>query len=137
MKPYLSALIIMFAIVMGARVAGDAQASGDPVLGEPRYVFLEPLVVSVMRDMRVRGLLSLDVGLELSDPDSRPDVEKLMPRLRDRYIQVLTYLASNRIDVTRPVDIDALNSVLQTATDRTLGAETARVLVSGATVRRL
>ena len=137
MKVYLSAFVMMFAIIMGASAATDARAAGSPALGESPHVFLKPLVVSVMRDMRVRGLLSLDVGLELTDPDSRSDVEKLMPRLRDQYIQVLTYLASNRIDVARPVDIDALNNALQAATDKTLGADTARVLVSGATVRRL
>jgi len=136
MKVYLSAFIVLFGVVLGASSAGEARASGA-ALGEPRHVFLKPLVVSVMRDMRVRGLLSLDVGLELTDPDSRSDVEKLMPRLRDRYIQALTYLASNRIDVSRPVDIDALNNVLQAATNKTLGADTARVLISGATVRRL
>jgi len=136
MNVYLSAIVVLFGFVLGASAAGEARASGA-TLGAPRHVFLEPLVVSVMRDMRVRGLLSLDVGLELTDPDSRSDVEKLMPRLRDRYIQALTYLASNRIDVSRPVDIDALNTVLQAATNRTLGADTARVLISGATVRRL
>jgi flagellar basal body-associated protein FliL len=136
MKVYLSAFVVLFGVILGASSAGDARASGA-ALGEPRHVFLKPVVVSVMRDMRVRGLLSVDVGLELVDPDSRSDVEKLMPRLRDRYIQALTYLASNRIDVSRPLDIDALNTVLQTATNKTLGTDTARVLISGATVRRL
>lgn len=131
----------------GARIAGvvltamfmalPARAADGLALGEPRYVVLEPVVVSIMRDARVRGLLSVDVGLEVRDADTREDIEKALPRLRDRYIQALTYLASNRIDVTRPVDVGALGDMLQSVTDSVLGASAARVLVSGATVRRL
>lgn len=118
-------------------VSQPAAASDDIRLGEPRHIFLEPMVVSVLRDMRVRGLLSVDVGLELSDPDDRDEIEEVLPRLRDRYLTVLSNLASNRIDIRRPVDIDAINGLLQAATDKTLGRGKARVLVGGATVRRL
>ncbi|RMF07860.1 MAG: hypothetical protein D6763_11350 [Alphaproteobacteria bacterium] len=116
---------------------GSGQAEDNIRLGEPRHIFLEPMVVSVFRDMRVRGLLSVDVGLELSEPDDRGDIERILPRLRDRYLRVLSQLASNRIDVRRPVDIDAINRALQAVTDRALGQDKARVLVGGATVRQL
>lgn len=127
------AVVLLAALIL----TGPARAADNMSLGEPRYVFLEPVVVSVMRDARVRGLLTVDVGLEVRDADTREEIERAMPRLRDRYIQALTYLASNRIDVSRPVDVGALGDMLQSVTDSVLGAKAARVLVSGATVRRL
>ncbi len=117
--------------------AQPVAAKDDIKLGESRHIFLDTIVVSVLSDMRVRGLLSVDVGLELSNPDDRENILKIVPRLRDQYLQVLSTLASNRIDVSRPVDIDAINRVLQSVTNRTLGTDKARVLVGGASVRRL
>ena len=123
---------------IAAFVATSALASGkEPALGEPRHIALEPMTVSVFRDARTRGLLTVNVSLELADADARERVLAVMPRLQDQFVMALTRLAANRVDVRRPLDIDGLAGVLQLAADRTIGAKTARVLVEGATVRRL
>lgn len=123
---------------VAAFVATSALANGkEPELGEPRHIALEPMTVSVFRDARIRGLLTVNVSLELADIDDRERVLAVMPRLQDQFVMALTRLAANRVDVRRPLDIDGLAGVLQLAADRTIGAKTARVLVEGATVRRL
>lgn len=126
------------AAAVAAFVATSALASGkEPELGESRHIALEPMTVSVFRDSRTRGLLTVTVSLELADADDRERVLAVMPRLQDQFVMALTRLAANRVDVNRPLDIDGLSGVLQSAADRAIGAKTARVLVEGATVRRL
>lgn len=98
---------------------------------------LESLTVTVFRDTRARGLLAVDLSLELARPNDRGKIEKIMPRLRDRYLTALTRFAANRIDVNRTVDLGALARLLQGVTDEVLGQKAATILIGGATVRRL
>lgn len=131
-------MVLLAAGVIGAPAAAVASGKSDAVrLGESPHLVLEPLTVTVFRDARVRGLLSLDLTLQMASVRDKPDVEKIMPRLRDRLLVTLTQLAANRVDLGRPLDLDAIATVLQTVTDRTLGAGEARVLINGASVRRL
>lgn len=98
---------------------------------------LEALTVTVFRDTRVRGLLAVELSLELTRPDDRGKIEKIMPRLRDRYLTSLTRFAANRVDVNRTVELSELARLLQGVTDEVLGRKTATILIGGATVRRL
>lgn len=131
---------VLMAMLLVASMGAAAAASGKNdrmKLGESPHLALEPLTVTVFRDSRARGLLSIDLTLQMAKASAKPDVEKIMPRLRDQLVLTLTRLAANRVDVDRPLDLDAMGKALQAATDRTLGEGQARVLISGATVRRL
>lgn len=126
-----------------AAFAPGAATADEPVtpqsgqkLGDGRHIVLEPFAVTVFRDERVRGLLALDLTLELSKAERRAAVEQVMPRLRDRYLTALMQFASNRVDVTRPVELEALTALLQAVTDEALGRAVARVLIGGAMVRK-
>lgn len=129
--PIIVALLV--ALASPAAASGKSDKAADP----SRHVALAPITVTVFRDARVRGMLSVELTLELADPAKREALDKIMPRLRDRYIAVLTQLAANRVDVRRPVDVGGVAEALQATTDRLLGPQSARVLVGGATVRRL
>ncbi|MBW7835938.1 MAG: hypothetical protein H3C28_04810 [Sphingomonadales bacterium] len=127
----------LVAVLAGFIATSALAGSKEPALGEPRHIALEPMTVSVFRDSQTRGLLTVTVSLELADADDRERVLAVMPRLQDQFVMALTRLAANRVDVRRPLDIDGMAGVLQSAADRTIGVKTARVLVEGATVRRL
>lgn len=127
-------------LFLALSLAGPCLAAGPddkPKLGEQRYIMLEPLTVSVMRDARVRGLLSVDLTLELARLDERAAIERIMPRLRDQLMFALTQLAANRLDIERPLDLPTLTAALQQVIDRVIGESKARLLIGGATVRRL
>lgn len=127
-------------LFLALSLAGPCLAAGpadQPKLGEQRYIMLEPLTVSVLRDARVRGLLSVDLTLELARHDERAAIERIMPRLRDQLMLTLTQLAANRLDIDRPLDLPTLTAALQQVIDRVIGESKARLLIGGATVRRL
>ncbi|HEY8352454.1 MAG TPA: hypothetical protein VIK87_07905 [Sphingomonadales bacterium] len=129
-------LFLALAVIFGS-IASPAMAADAPRLGEPRYLTLEPVTVSVLRDSRVRGLLSLDLTLELARLDDRAQIERIMPRLRDQFVFTLTRLAASRLDVDQPLDLPVITAALQEVTDRVLGESRARLLIGGATLRRL
>lgn len=114
-----------------------AASSKETETAAINHIVLAPMTVSVFRDSRVRGMLSLELTLEVADGPSRERVDKIMPRLRDRYITIMSRLAANRVDINRPLDLDSMTEILQSATDQMLGPQVARVLVGGAMVRRL
>lgn len=131
-----ASLLLAVALVAGPPCLA-AGPDDKPKLGEQRFIILEPLTVSVLRDARVRGLLSVDLTLELARLDERTAIEKIMPRLRDQLMFALTQLAANRLDIERPLDLPTITGALQQVTDRVIGESRARLLIGGATVRRL
>lgn len=139
MKRVALPLFLMLALAAVPVVAPTlAHAAQDkPRLGEQRYIMLEPLTVSVLRDARVRGLLSVDLTLELARLDERAAIERIMPRLRDQLMFALTQFAANRVEIDRPLDLPTITAALQQVTDRVIGESKARLLIGGATMRRL
>lgn len=136
MRGLAASLMLALALLGGA--PGFAAGTADkPKLGEQRFIMLEPLTVSVLRDARVRGLLSVELTLELARLDERAAIERIMPRLRDQLMFALTQLAASRLDIERPLDLPTITATLQQVTDRVIGESTARLLIGGATVRRL
>lgn len=136
MRGLAASLMLALALLGGA--PGFAGGTADkPKLGEQRFIMLEPLTVSVLRDARVRGLLSVELTLELARLDERAAIERIMPRLRDQLMFALTQLAASRLDIERPLDLPTITATLQQVTDRVIGESTARLLIGGATVRRL
>ncbi len=100
-------------------------------------IALRTLSVTLFERSRARGLLFIDVNLALHSPDDRDDVVKTMPRLRDRYLQIVSQLATTTYQVDKPVDLPSLTAVLQRATDQLLGENRALVQIGGASTRRL
>ncbi|MDA5192637.1 flagellar basal body-associated FliL family protein [Govanella unica] len=134
------ALILALATLLAldaSTVVQAAEGESERISTIRNNLPMEPLTVSVFSNNRVRGLLAVDLSLDLKNPDKRAQIEKILPRLRDRYITSLTRFAANRVEVNRALDLAALTQLLQDVTDDVLGQQAANILIGGATVRRL
>lgn len=107
----------------------DSSLTGD-------ILTLSPLTVSIFRNNRVVGALSVEVSIKI-DPKKLTNIEVALPILRDRYITSLMRYAANRVDVTRPLNLGELHRVLQTITDEVLADNTGKLLIGTAVVRRI
>lgn len=133
----------LLAVALMAALGGPAAAAGgssapreqapasrqDRLTSAETYVPLPTLSSSVLQRMSARGTLVVDMGLDIPDPELRRRAQLNAPRLRDALRTALaTYATTYYRDRTSP-DPAQLTRLMQQATDRSLGAPGARVLL--------
>lgn len=126
---------VAFAAAAGAlALAGPTSAVAEgKAKGNGAYVPLTQLLGTIMRSDGSRGVLSVDLGLDVPDADLRKRVEQSSPRLRAAYLQtVQAYTgALGGGSVPNP---DYLIATFQRQTDAMLGRPGARVLIGSVIV---
>jgi flagellar basal body-associated protein FliL len=134
----------LFAIALFAALAAPAAAAGsgaassqqqapaarqDRLTSAETYLPLPTLSAGVLQRNANRGVLVVDMGLDIPDADLRRRAQLNAPRLRDALRTALaTYASTFYRDRTAP-DPTELTRQFQLAIDRTLQAEGARVLL--------
>lgn len=110
--------------------ASSAESSNSP------YFVMEPMPVSIIKESAGMGLLVVEIGLDAKTLEDRQNIERLTPRLRDIYLQVLGLYASRDLKTSRPPNVEVIKQRLQAATDDVLGPDHATVLLRQVLVRR-
>ncbi|RME65510.1 MAG: hypothetical protein D6782_06135 [Alphaproteobacteria bacterium] len=136
MRGLLLALPLAIAAMAPAWAGGSAKPD-DGELSESHFLKLQPMIVPVLQEHRMRGLVSVQISLQLSDAKTRERVEKMKPKLTDRYIIALNQLGQAVIEIDRPVNLPLIQQILQRSTDYVLGADVARVLIIDASSRAM
>lgn len=111
-------------------VASNALASGAPKkkAGGANYTQLPMLTIATSQNGRRRGTLSVELGLYAETPNIVDVIKLSQPRLMDAYNTALRPYA-NALNASSLVDLNYMTTLLQTATDRVLGAKGAKVLL--------
>lgn len=117
--------------------AAEAAASGarrKPTQSES-YVMVEPLYASILQGLKPRGLLLVEVGLDVPDPVLRARVTEYMPLLRDAYVRSLAIYAANAVRPWRQPSIDEISARMQKITDYLMGKPGAKILMAQTAIR--
>ena len=144
MRSLLSATLSLAALLV---LTSPALASGDDGSPTPApakkltaskaFLTLDPFMVSVVENYRVRGFLVLEVTLYMPDKHEQEGAEVLSPKLRDSYVRALMEYGAKIATTKRPPDLTGITSRLQGQTDGIFGANKVRVLLTQALVRPL
>lgn len=136
------ALAASFALPSVALASEDAHAPEAAAPQKRRittlesYLMLDPITSTVVTSNRVRGLLVVEIGVDVPDDALRARAEETAPRLIDAYVRALTNLGATAIRPDRAPDVELIAARLQRATDQTLGAQGAKVLLIQVMLRR-
>lgn len=115
---------------------GDASRESQRLTSADSYVPLPTFSTAVVTMGRARGTLVVDVGLDAPDAALRSRAQSLQPRLVDALRSALaTYAGTYYRDRTAP-DPDTLSRLMQSAVNRTLGSQGARLLLSNLVYQR-
>jgi len=130
-----------FALIDTSMIAAPVFASGhggeEEKAPESPYIQLDDLNVTIFADQRVRGIMTVALSLEVTETDKHGEVTARQPLLRDAYFRAMTRYAGTRSDLDKPLNILQISAVLQRQTDKVLGGNFAKVLVSAAAIRRM
>jgi hypothetical protein len=96
--------------------------------GGASFIQLDTLTATVLRSDGRRGVMTVEVGVDVPDPALHARAAQSSPLLRAAYSEVLRTYATGLPPATPP-DADYLSRMLQRQTDATLGRPGARLLL--------
>ena len=121
---------LALASVAAALFAGSAQGAPERKKGGGlSFTQLPTLTATVTKAGGMRGVLAVEVGLDIADAGLKTRAEQLTPVLRDAYVQFLVRYAAALAPAQLP-SADIIGTGLQQATDRVLGRPGAVLLLS-------
>ena len=119
----LAALLALTPSVAAASSGGEKKKGGGL-----SYIQIQTLTASIIRRNGSRGVMTMEVGVDVPNEQLREKAAASAPRLRAAYAQVLQIYASGLPAATAP-DADYLAVKFQRETDRILGKPGAKLLV--------
>ncbi len=126
-------LVLICAVFATATQAAAPKRKGvDP----SAYVALDPMTISIIEDYRVRGLMTLKIGLHIPDRDVRRRVEKRMIKLQDAMIRTLTAYGVTAMRADASPNLDVIDHRLRTAIEDVVGSGSAQILFDHVLVRQ-
>jgi hypothetical protein len=96
--------------------------------GGASYLPLETVTATLIRSDGHRGVLTVEVGLDVPDAAQRDKVEKILPRIRAAYVQSVQIYASGLPPATAP-NADYIARELQRQTDLAVGGPGVKLLL--------
>jgi hypothetical protein len=135
--PPVLAVCFSVAIVLAATATADASSPRRKGVNPSGHVPFQAMTISIIENYRVRGLFTLEIGLDVPDTDLRAHVEKILPHLHDAFVRNLTVYGSTSMVASKPANLDVISQRLQAEADRIIGQKGAAILFNHALVRRL
>jgi hypothetical protein len=121
--------LLLIAALAAAPLAAGAQDKGVRKKGGGvSFIQLDTLTATITRSDGRRGVMTVEVGVDVSDPVLHARAAESIPLLRAAYSEVLRSYATGLPPASAP-DADYLSRMLQRQTDLTLGRAGARVLL--------
>jgi hypothetical protein len=125
-----------FAIFSLAENATAAEASAQRKTTQSEsYVVLDPMYATILEGAKPRGLLMIELGLDVPDAAMRARVTHALPALRDAYVRSLIAYGATAVRAWRQPDVDDIADRMQTITDRLMGGPGAKVLMAQTAIR--
>lgn len=120
-------LLAFAAMALMSPQLGHAQEGGGPKQ-KPSYLSLKTVTVSMVRPDGRRGVLTVEVGIDVPNPALRDDADLYMPLLNSAFVSALQPYALG-LSPGQPPNADYISMVLQRATDQVLKRRGARLLL--------
>ncbi len=127
MKKIAGPLALALPLLLAASLASAAPTEKKKGGGDS-FIQLPTLTATIVRGNGRRGVLTVDVGLDIPDATLRQRASISIPILRDAFTQSLSIYAPS-VAAGAPPKPDLIADELQRATDRTLGRPGAQVLL--------
>ncbi len=113
--------------LLATPLTGRAGEGGAPETQQP-YLPLKSVAVSIQRGDGRRGVLTVEVGVDVRDPGLRSRIELYQPLLSSAFVSALQPYALG-LSPGQPPNADYISLTLQRETDRVLRRKGARLLL--------
>jgi flagellar basal body-associated protein FliL len=129
------------ALVLCAVGTGGAEAAEAPAPAQRKttqsesFVAIDPMYATILEGNKPRGLLMIELGLDVPDGAMRARVSHALPTLRDAYVRSLMAYGATAVRAWRQPSVDDIADRMQAITDRVIGGPGAKVLMAQTAIR--
>lgn len=120
-------LFTLVAAALAPSPLAHAQEGEGPKTKQ-RYLQMKTVAVSIVHMGGRRGVLTVEVGVDVPDPSFRNRIELYLPLLYSAYVSALQPYALG-LSPGQPPNADYIALTLQRETDRVLGRKGAKLLL--------
>lgn len=133
LRTLLSALALLGLL---AGPAAAASKSGDEAAEVVRFIDLPPMSAAVLRDGRVRGLVTVQMTVELLKPEKAADLQSKLPRVQATLLNAMQRQVARMRSGRDLLDVEAMLSDMQRNADIVVGDGVVRPLIQNVDFRR-
>jgi flagellar basal body-associated protein FliL len=131
-----AALLCLFGVSRANAAEGSPPATATHKTTQSEsYIGIEPLYASILDGSRPRGLLMVEIGLDVPDSALRERVNQTLPALRDAYVRSLLTYAATSVRPWRQPSVEDIANRMQNITNHVIGREGAKVLMAQTAIR--
>ena len=113
-----------------------AEGGGHKATSSTSFVAFDPFYSTVLDGERARGLLMVEMGLDVPDEKLRERINLARPALRDAYVRSLSAYATTAVRLYRQPSLEDIAGRMQAVTNQMLGKKgAAKVLMVQLAVR--
>jgi len=133
--------VLLLAAVTAPLFSGSPSALGAEAPAQRKttqsesYIMIEPMYASILDGIKPRGLLLVELGLDVPDAKLRDRVTQNLPALRDAYVRGLLTYAATAVRPWRQPNVEDIANRMQTITNRVVGRDGAKVLMAQTAIR--
>ena len=139
LKTIAVAILVGLGAGVGVDPARAAEGEEEPATRKSTtsisYLAVEPIYATIIVGTGPRGLLLVEMGLDVPDEALRAKVSHALPVLRDAYVRAMLTYGATAVRPTRQPSVDDIANRLQAITDRMMGKPGARVLMAQTAIR--
>jgi len=129
-----AAALVLLAMGGASSQATEAPAQRKTTQSES-YVVIDPMYATILEGSRPRGLLMIEIGLDVPDAALRAQVSHALPTLRDAYVRSLIAYGATAVRAFRQPSVEDIADRMQIVTDRVMGKPGAKVLIAQTAMR--
>jgi flagellar protein FliL len=121
----------------GGKKKGPKDVTGGRFAGDPIYIHMDPIILSVITRTGVEQIVTIQLALEIQDLDVADDIHRNMPRVKDALMQALYGgLGNGDLRGGNMVDVAKVKTKTMAAMNNLLGTGKAKdVLIEGVSQR--
>ena len=134
-RPILAAAAALALLASGAGAAASEAPAQRKTTQSESYVVIDPMYATILEGSKPRGLLMVELGLDVPDAAMRARVNHALPALRDAYVRSLIAYGATAVRAWRQPSVDDIAERMQTITDRLMGGPGAKVLMAQTAIR--
>ena len=136
-RPIRAAAVALALCALGASSvqATEAPAAQRKTTQSESFIAIDPMYATILEGSKPRGLLMIELGLDVPDEAMRARVSHALPALRDAYVRSLMAYGAAAVRAWRQPSVDDIADRMQTITDRLMGGPGAKVLMAQTAIR--
>jgi len=119
-------IVVAFAVQPASAAEKSGGDEGPPVL---RFIDLPAMSAAVLRSNRVRGLVTVQITIEVLHPEDALEIQGKLPRIRATFLNVVQRYASRLRSTRELLELEAMLDDMQRNADIVVGDGMIRPLI--------